>query len=203
MNIIRTIRKVLLEDSHNRGTIRKIVKDITTIFKNNESGYFHLPEDVDVNGEMVYFIPELDAEFVIELTIEKDNDIDGYGVNANFLNEDESIEIKIVYDTEDKQKIMYDLIGELNEILAHELRHLHQQVRGTHKLSGRKPKNSFKYYTQPHEIDAQYHGFKRLSKLTKKPMETIVRTWFQKNQDIHNLKEKEKEVVITKILSHK
>ena len=32
-----------------------------------------------------------------------------------------------------------------------------------------------KYYTQPHELDAQVYGFKRLSKLRNKPFEQVVR----------------------------
>jgi hypothetical protein len=53
---------------------------------------------------------------------------------------------------------------------------------------------------QPHEIDAQIAGFKRMSQITRKPFEEVVRDWFNKNKDIHTLNDDQKEKVIQVIL---
>jgi hypothetical protein len=63
------------------------------------------------------------------------------------------------------------------------------------------PEDPFEYYTQPHEIDAQIAGFKRMSQITKKPFEVIVRNWFDKNRDIHRMNDNETEEVIKRILT--
>jgi hypothetical protein len=203
MNLKENIRRILNEDTRIRNVTIQIVRDIITVFNNNESGYFHLPEYFEERDVMTYEIPKINSEVVIELMIEEDTSIQGYGVNANFLNEEESIEVKIVYNPSDKQKILYNLSGELNEIMAHELRHLFQQVKGTHDLDVKPSKDSFKYYTSPHEIDAQYYGFKRLSKLTKKPFDEVVRNWFETHRDTHELTKGEEDKVINLILKHK
>jgi len=203
MNLRESIRRILNEDTGMRNVIRQIVRDIVTVFKNNKRGYFHLPEYFEEREIMTYEIPKLNSEVVIELMIKEDDTIQGYGVNANFLNEEESIEVKIVYNPLEKQKILYNLSGELNEIMAHELRHLFQQVKGTHDLDVKPSKDSFKYYTSPHEIDAQYYGFKRLSKLTKKPFNEVVRNWFETHRDTHELTKDEEDKVINLILNHK
>jgi hypothetical protein len=65
------------------------------------------------------------------------------------------------------------------------------------------PDNPFEYYMQPHEIDAQVFGFKRLERLSKKPFESLVRRWFERNKDIHQLTDSEAEIVINEILKHK
>ena len=68
-------------------------------------------------------------------------------------------------------------------------------------LNVKEKTNPFKYYTQPHEVDAQIFGFNRLAKLSKRPFETIVRNWFDKNKDIHKLNKNETQKVINIILT--
>ena len=58
------------------------------------------------------------------------------------------------------------------------------------------------YYTQPHEIDAQVYGFKRLSKLRNEPFEKTVRHWFNTHEMIHQMDKKDTEFVINKILDY-
>jgi len=91
-------------------------------------------------------------------------------------------------------------LGELNQVVAHEIRHLDQKTKGTFDLNIPEEEDPFKYYTQPHEIDAQVFGFKRLSKITKKPYELIVKNWFNKHKDIHRLNDKEMIEVINILL---
>jgi hypothetical protein len=86
-------------------------------------------------------------------------------------------------------------------LVAHELRHIYQQKYNTFDIDVEEPEDPFEYYTQPHEIDAQIAGFKRMSQITKKPFEEVVRNWFEKNKDIHRLDDNQKEEVIKMILT--
>ena len=51
-------------------------------------------------------------------------------VNANFYRNDDVIVVKIVYNPNKKTQIIYNLIGELNEVVSHELRHQFQRDTG-------------------------------------------------------------------------
>jgi hypothetical protein len=151
---------------------------------------------------MTYIIPKLKYEFSVELIIEKNSNIDSFKINGEYR-EDDTIVILIHYNPNKKRTITYNLIGELNEIVAHELRHSYQNTKGHFDLKGPEEENPYKYYTQPKELDALNFGFKRMSQITKKPMEVLVNNWFDKNKDIHMLNDEEKKDVINKILKYK
>jgi hypothetical protein len=88
----------------------------------------------------------------------------------------------------------------LNEVIAHELRHITQDIRGTFVSKSYRGKDPVKYYTQPKELDAQVFGFNRLSKLTRTPFEEVVNRWFETHRDIHQLDDKGINTVIRKLL---
>lgn len=203
MNIRETIKKILSEDNRMKGNIRKIVRDIITVFKNEDEGEFGLPEYFEDRDEMTYKFIELPVPLTVELDISINDDIEDYLVDANYYREEHTIIINIEYNDTNKTQIMYDLIGELNEIIAHELKHTRQRVTGEYDLDVEEPEGSLDYYSQPQEIDAQYFGFKRLSRLTRKPFEEVVRNWFDTHQSQHGLTDDESEIVIDKILKHK
>lgn len=192
----------LVENTQQRQTVGKVVRDIITIFKDNDDGDFYLPEDIDEN-EMTYEFPKLSTPFSVELTIEENETIDDFKINGEYAEDDDTIIIVIHYNPDKKRTLVYDLIGELNEIVAHELRHLVQKEKGHFKLGGSKEEDPYKYYTQPHELDALSFGFKRMARITKKPIETLVKNWFDKNEDIHMLNPEQKKDVIKKILTYK
>ena len=195
------IKSLLREDNNKREEIRTIVRDIVSIFKNNDEGDFYLPEDV--NGEEFYDFNKINATLTIELTIIIDDEIDGFEVNADWVSDDDVIELTIKYNSDDKIKLLYDLSGELNEIIAHEIRHIHQEMTGTYDTKVRKQQNSKKYYTQPHELDAQIFGFKRISKLTKTPFDIVVKRWFNTHKNLHQMNDKDVKYVIDKIMEFK
>jgi hypothetical protein len=195
------IRSLLKEDNNKREEIRTIVRDIITIFKNNDEGDFYLPEDV--NDEEFYDFKKINATLTIELTITIDDEIDGFEVNADWISEDDVIELSIIYNPENKNRLLYDLSGELNEIIAHEIRHIHQEVTGSYNTKVRKSIQGKKYYTQPHELDAQVFGFKRISKLTKTPFDIVVKRWFNTHKNLHQLDDKDVKYVIDKIMEFK
>ena len=50
------------------------------------------------------------------------------------------------------------------------------------------------------EIEAQIAGFKRRAQKERKPLEDVIRSWFNKNKLRHRLSPKNVEVVINRIL---
>lgn len=196
---MNTIKKsFILEGAEMRQEIREVVRDIIQIFKNEEEGEFYLPEEVR-DEESYYDFKRFNLG--VELIIQPSDDVDDFLLNAELYREEGIIAILIVYNPENKNRILYDLVGELNELVAHELRHIYQQKYNTFDIDVEEPEDPFEYYTQPHEIDAQIAGFKRMSQITKKPFEEVVRNWFEKNKDIHKLGDDQKEEVIKMILT--
>lgn len=191
---------LIVEDSRRRDIIRQIIKDIITIYKSEEEGEYYLPDEVDENRNF-YIFSDTGAKVKVELTIQENPNRETFKIDASYYRRENIIEVIIDYNPEKKEKIIYDLIGQLNELIAHEIRHVDQKHKGIYNLEIDEPEDPYEYYTQPHELDAQYFGFKRMSKMTKKPMEVLVRQWFENNYDLHQLEGQQKEDVINKILN--
>jgi hypothetical protein len=193
---------ILFENTQQRQAIATVVRDIITIFKKNNDGEFYLPEDLDEN-KLVYEFSKLATPFTVELILEKNENLDDFKVNGEYAEDDDTITIVVHYNPNKKRTLMYDLVGELNEIIAHEIRHIVQREKGHFNMKNKEKEDPYKYYTQPHELDALNFGFKRVARMTKKPIETLVQNWFDKNKDIHMLNDKETKDVIKKILNYK
>lgn len=191
-------KKPINESMINKMVIRTVIKDIVKVVKNYGEDTYHLPEFF--NEE-----PEYDSKnpFSIELTVKYDSTINGYKIpNAFYVSDNDVIEIIIIINPNNINKTLFELIGELNEVITHELVHLKQYYNG--ELDYEDNDNGpLEYYTRTHEIPAQYYGFKRLSKLTKQPLPNVVKNWFDTHQDIHGLNPNEQEIVINQILNHK
>lgn len=196
-------KSLILEKSEQTQLIRQIVRDIITIYKSNDDGEFYLPEDLD-GEEMEYHSPKNSVS--VELMLEMSDDVDDFMSTAFFARGENVIEVKIVYNPKNKSRITYDLIGELNEIIAHELRHLYQRDTGLFDFGDEDDEEEelppFEYYSQPEEIDAQVYGFRRMKKVTRRPFEELVRNWFRTHKEIHQLNEKEQEEIIDMILDY-
>ena len=178
--------------SEKKGVVRKLVQDIIKVFKQGE-GEYELPEDV--SDEMTYSFRGFDTEFNIEVKIDEDENIDGFELDGGYYDDDDTFEIHVIYNPKFFPEKYYDLIGELNELVRHELQHLIQAEQGIDRPTDETDPE--KYYLQPHEIDAQVAGFKRLSKIRKQPFEKIVRDFFRKNK---TLSDEAKERVVSAIL---
>lgn len=196
-------KKIITEISKRRKIIRDLVSDVINIYKSEEEGEFYLPEDVD--GKHVYEFPKLQTPIRIELTIFPDDEVDNFIIDADFFYKEGVIAITIVYDPEKKIKLIYDLIGELNEVIAHEIRHVDQHTLGLYDFNDDEEEETdpIKYYTQPHELDAQVYGFNRISKLKRMTFKDVVKTWFETHKDIHGMEKQDYEKVIQKIIDEK
>lgn len=195
-------KNLIVESNKYRREIRRIIRDIINVFKNNDEGEFYLPDE-ETSDDIEYDIPKLGAPITVELLINIDNDIDDFKVNAEYYSDEDTIAILINYNPKNKRVILYSLVGALNETLAHELRHHHQNIKGIFNLPSEEKEDPYEYYTQEHELDALNFGFKRLSKLSKKPLEVVVKNWFDENEDIHNLTPSQANDVIKKVLNYK
>ena len=195
-NVIKPINEGMID----RASVRNIVKDIVTIIKQKNEGEFYLPEDI--NGESEYSLTNKNVSFSVELTLRFNDIIGGFGVNGAYSHDEDVIEIVIEYNPNTINQQLYDLVGEINEVLTHEMVHLKQSYSGELDFddSDDTPLN---YYTRKVEVPAQYYGFKRLSKLRKLPLETVVREWFKTHKQVHKLKPEEEEIVIDKILNYR
>ena len=191
---VHTINEAMID----RLSVRTVVKDIVNIIKQNEEGEFYLPEDV--NGELEYTLTNKKISFSVELTLRFNDIIGGFGVNGAYSREGDVIEIVVEYNPNTIKQQLYDLVGEINEVLTHEMVHLKQYYKGELEYEDIDA-GSFEYYTRPHEIPAQHYGFKRLSKLRKLPLEDVVREWFRTHTTVHNLNPEEEEIVIQQILN--
>ena len=188
----------ITESRMSRVAIRTTVTDIVHKLKDGKSGTFYLPGD---SGEE-YEFTNLPFKYSVNLILQIDENLDGYKMNGYYLHKTDVIEIIIEFNPKTLRKNFYNIIGELNDIVAHELEHGFQ-----YNIDGKKhkksPKQSFKYYTQPHEIDAQRVGFRRVAKLRKLPYNDVVIDWFETHKDVHGLTDDEIEEVIKIILNDK
>ena len=195
-------KQILFEDRIGRSVVRQVVRDLTTIIKRNEEGEFYLPSDVLSEGEEMdfYEFDDYEVEFAVEFKIIYDDSISRFLINGSYSIEDDTIEIILKVNPDNLKKQMYDIIGELNILVTHELEHGLQGYYDEFDLDVEEPKKSKKYYVQPHEIPAQIQGFRRLAKLKNIPFEDVVRDWFDNNKTFHQLKPKQLEKVIQKLL---
>lgn len=187
---------LILEGKYDTIT-RDLVKDVLTVFKYQKEGKFNLPEDI--NKGTVYDLPRLSTNFIIELSLELNDNIDTVDVDGAYYPDDEVIEISIISNPKLDRELLEELYYELNELIRHELEHIIQFERGD-DIPRKEPKRPLKYYTQKHELQAQIAGFKRKAKKLRKPLEDVIRDWFNKNTSKHRLSPKNVEVVIDRIL---
>jgi hypothetical protein len=199
--------KYMTESIINEGkysnVIRHVVKDILKVFKHQKEGEYQLPEDISTDEEdMVYDFPQLGSSFTVNLILSLNDEIDTVDVDGEYYEDDDSIDIRIESNPNLDRETLEELHFELNELVAHELQHLIQRDDG-YVFPKKETKKSLKYYTQPHEIDAQITGFKRRAQKERKPYEDVVRSWFKRNQLKHQLTQDEIGVVINKLLGGK
>ena len=107
----------ITESRMSRLAVRTTVTDIVNILKKGEGGYFMLPGQ---NGEE-YSFTNLPFKYGVDLTLEIDNESDGYQMNGDYSSDDDVIEIIIRYNPKTLRRNFYNIIGQLNDIVAHEL----------------------------------------------------------------------------------
>ena len=174
----------------------KLIKEL----KNGE-GEFGLPEDLR-SGEVYYEFPQLENELQVYVDMSFDESVEGFDADADYYKDEDLIYVTLKTNPNFGTSYMYDLVGELNELIRHELEHVNQYESG-YDFPKREPKKPLNYYSQEHELGAQKAGFKRRRKIGGLDYETVVRNWFADNPHKHRLNKQQAELVIQKLLSEK
>ena len=187
---------IITEQKMNLET-RQIVRYIIVVFKKEKEGNFELPSDLN-KGEEFYNFSTIKNPFNIELDLIVDAGVPDYDVDADYYRDEDVIVITIITNPEMNSSSLYELVGELNEIVRHELEHVKQFERGYD--FPKEPRGRLNYYLQPHEIEAQKAGFRRRAKLENKDLESVIRGWFSRNITKHRLKPHQVEFLIKRLL---
>lgn len=200
---------------------KEVPKDIT----DEDDYYWDLPdvgyeddddEYTDILSTHKYHFVDFPVKFSVDLTIKHNEEVKGFRVNASagshFRLEageqvpyyDIEVEIQRNFE-EDIKPYLYEMVGELNVDIAHEMEHLLQDYYGE-EFEGDSDVIGFDYYTLPVEVPAQVAGFKRLYDLKRKKnpnikFEDIVREWFIKQRYISELNQKEEDLIINNIVN--
>jgi hypothetical protein len=202
--------------------IRYVVRDITDIIKSETPGEYYLPEDTTETNEIEYDfkkdfqkfgisrsynIPSFSIELLYKISDEKDMDVP-YMVNGEIYDDGDTISILIIINPEEYPSLMYNLVADINDIVAHEIEHIFQQNNmrpegeiyddGEDKIQ---PKDK-EYYKQPHELPAQLKGFERVSKLRKQPIEKVIKDWFSRSKYAHQLSDEDSSEVISYLVNY-
>jgi len=197
-------KKKITESKVQKSTIRTVIKDIITILKTKEEGEFYLPyeiseEDFYEFDDFPEFSVDLDIRYVGFEDIPSGAD---YKISSNFVQEQDRIDILILINPERLEKSLYSIIGKLNDDITHELQHLRQEEED--RLSTEDFYRSNKeYFLQPHEIEAQYYGYKRQSEVTGLSMEELIDDYFEHNADDYDLDQSDVEEIKRTILSYR
>jgi hypothetical protein len=192
------LNESLIKEARFDNAVRTVVQDVIAFFKHQREGDFGLPEDLR-DDELTYKFPDMETEFSIFLDLQLDDTVQGVDVDADYYRDDDLIYITIISNPKDGYTNLKELTSELNEVLRHEFEHIKQMEQG-YKFPKKEPTDPYKYYTQPHELEAQRAGFRRRAKGERVDFETLVRNWFAKNPHKHNLNPKQQEKVIQKII---
>lgn len=184
----------ITESRMSRVAVRTTVKDVVYKLKDGKSGEFRLP-----NNDDEYIFTNLPFSYTVDLTLQTDNNLEGYKMDSKCVDYNDVIELVIRFNPKTLKKNFYNIIGELNDIIAHELEHLHQYFKGEDIHN--EPPGGIEYYLQPQEIKSQRVGFRRVAKLRKLPYKQVIQDWFDTHKEIHNLNDDEVKIVINTLLN--
>lgn len=189
---------VIVESSVTDAPIREIVRSLTNIIKTRETRTHYLPEEISDGEKFEYNFKNIPT-FSVELNYDMNSMLeDDYKIDGKTVDDGDIIVIDLVINPNFFPGVMYDVIGDLNDLVAHELEHIYQE-------SWKRPKSEMdpyegrederptdkEYYKQPHEVPAELAGFRRVNKLRKEPIEKTIRDWFERNRNVHNLEDED------------
>ena len=202
---------VLVESSVTDAPVRQIVRTLVNIIKSKDTGTHYLPEQITDGEEFEYDfknIPEFSIEFTYGLDPTLEND---YFIDSELVDDGLTIAVLLKINPSSLPQILYDVIADLNDSIAHEIEHIYQEQWGWSRPEEEKdpykdrederPKGK-EYYLQPHEIPAELKGFRRVNKLRNEPIDKTIKDWFIRNRNVHNLSDYDIDE-LTKFLSEK
>ena len=170
-------------------TTRRIVRDIIKIVRSGEEGNWELPSDL--SGDDYY---DKDIIVFFDWSTNWKEEGQKYFLDGDYDDETESIQVVLFINKDYYPELLYDLIADLNDIIAHEYEH-HKQYLGLRPdsevyIDGKQPKN-YEYYLQSHEIPAVLQGFRRVMKLRKIGIDEVIDGWLRRNISNRDMSEKD------------
>jgi hypothetical protein len=185
--------------------VRTIVRDITDFIKLKMDDTTYLPEDKG-GDEMEYSFEGLPL-FSVEVTTDWDPTMEQeYLIDGQTVDDGDIIEIYMKINPSYFPQSLYDIIGDLNDNVRHEMEHVLQDAgyRSPEevRLDDEPVPTDKTYYMQPHEVPAEIKGFRRLVKLRNQPVEEVIKSWFVRNKPIHQLPDEDIEE-LTQFLTQK
>lgn len=211
--------KVISEAKGIDEPIRYITRTIIDIVKSQNYSNYYLPEDTTNGQELIYdFYVEYKKfglsrsytipTFSIELRYESDLNMDEpYMINAALMDDDETISIVIIINPNHYPSLIYDLLADINDILAHEIEHIFQvnKLRPDSEISSsnkdEEPKG-MEYYKQNHELPAERKGFERVSRLRKQTLTQVITDWFKRSKYAHQLNDEDSLELVTFLVDY-
>ena len=183
--------------------IRTVIRDIITVLKSGKTDEIMLP--YDLRGEETYQImnfPEFDVFLDIrQVDFEEIPSGADYSITSSYVSEGQQLQILILYAPDRLSKSFSSMIANLNDDVAHELQHMRQDNEGRLDL-GTYRGSKLGYFLQPDELEAQYYGFKRKSKLMRIPMTDLIDDWFENNARRFKLSDKDVKIIKSAIMGY-
>ena len=189
--------ETITEDLGYRKTVRDVVRDIVFEIKKNlrSKGEITFPE-YNLGQH-----PPFDLVLKINPTPKKHRHelLKPFDVQAFWVEGEDTIEVEVDIDENAGNEIFYELIGELNDDIRHELEHRKQEYSG-YEFPDKEYKQPLRYYTQQHEIEAQVAGFKRKAKIQGRKIEDVMREFFDRRKQIYNLKQSTIDKIVGRLM---
>jgi len=181
--IVKSIKPVLIggeeetitEQKVTNNLIRNIVREIAFEVKKD----LHGKRKKNIGSYDIGMDEPVDIVLFVNPTPNKDENIKPLDIQGYWDEDENQIEIDVDIANDADMDVMYELIGELNDVVTHEFEHA-KQTKSGYVFPDVEYKQPKRYYLQQHEIEAQVAGFKRKAKLQKRPIEEIIREYFQK-----------------------
>lgn len=190
---------VIVESSVTDAPIREITRTLVNIIKSRETGTHYLPEDISEDGETFEYDFKKIPLFSLEFNYQLDHNLeDEYKIDGKTVDDGDIISIDLTINPNFLPNVLYDLIADLNDLLAHEIEHIYQDA-WERPVSEMDPfednpddrPTGKEYYKQPHEVPAELAGFRRINRLRKEPIEKTIRDWFNRNRNVHQLNDED------------
>jgi hypothetical protein len=173
--LIGNDNETITEQKINNNLIRNIVREISFEIKKD----LHGKRKKNIGTYDIGMDEPVGVVLFVNPTPNKDENVKPLDIQGYWDEDENQIEIDVDIADDADMDVMYELIGELNDVVTHEFQHAKQTKRG-YEFPDVEYKQPKRYYLQQHEIEAQVAGFKRKAKLQKRPIEVVIREYFEK-----------------------
>ena len=189
--------ETITEDLGYRKTVRDVVRDIVFEIKKNLKSKREITFPEYNLGQH----PPFDLILKINPTPKKHRHelLKPFDVQAFWVDGEDTIEVEVDIDENAGNEIFYELIGELNDVVRHELEHRNQEYSG-YEFPDKEYKQPLRYYTQQHEIEAQVAGFKRKAKIQGREIEDVMREFFERRKQVYKLKQSTIDKIVGRLM---